>query len=125
MLTALLLAGGVCVQGQVGPRPGDPPADAVLVRHLPPKLPSVPSVFEVSRDEVAVVKNKLVDEVDPPRLFPRHGLVRLHRIRWECVVHYRETVTVAVPTPVWGVLPVRMSKARTETIYYDADRLER
>ena len=87
----------------------DVPTDAEVLRSLP-KAPD-----GAVRDDVTIVKNKILDRLDPPRLFPNVGRARLHAKHWECKVHYTETTKTPEGTPA--------SMKRVYTVYIDKELL--
>ncbi|QEL19803.1 hypothetical protein [Limnoglobus roseus] len=95
----------------------DPPSDPEILRAMPRVARGVPFVYEEFRQDVQLVKNRLVDTIDPPRFFPLVGMAQLHHCHWECVVYYKETVQSAYPFPTYVVKP------RTQVIYIDKDHL--
>jgi hypothetical protein len=93
-----------------------PPTEEVL-RALPKVPRGVPGVFEVFRDDVEVVAERLARQVDPPRFFPLVGEAELHHLHWKCTVYYRETVECGYPHPA------RTTRPRVEVVYIDKDLL--
>jgi hypothetical protein len=93
-----------------------PPLEEVL-RTLPQVPRGVPGVFEVFRDEVEVVAERLSRQVDEPRFFPLVGTASLHHQHWKCTVRYTETVEYGYP------FPARAKRPRTEVVYIDKDYL--
>lgn len=81
-----------------------PPADADVLRALPRVAPGV------YRDDVVIVKNKLVDQLGPPVRYPIVGAARLRHRHWECAVYYTERGPAA---------PAH----RTDVVYLDQDVL--
>lgn len=95
----------------------DPPSDAEILRAIPRVPRGVPFIYETFRDDIVIVKNRLVDKIDPPRFFPLVGPAQLHHCHWECVVYYNELVQSDYPFPVY------LSKPRVQVIYIDKDHL--
>lgn len=95
----------------------DPPSDAEVLRAMPRVPRGVPYVYETFRDDIVIVKNKLVDRIDPPRFFPLVGPAQLHHCHWECVIYYTELVQSDYPFPVY------IRKNRVQVIYIDKDHL--
>jgi RNA polymerase sigma factor (sigma-70 family) len=95
----------------------DPPSEGEVLRSLPWGPSAVPAVFEVFRDDIEVVTERLVEEVDPPRFFPLVGEAQLHHNHWRCTVYYREVVESNYP------YPVRRTRPRVEVAYIDKDYL--
>ena len=46
-----------------------------------------------------LVKEKIADYVDPPRVMPLVGPVQLHHAHYKCTVYYTELVRVGWPVP--------------------------
>jgi len=95
----------------------DPPSDAEVLRAIPRVPRGVPFIYETFRDDIVIVKNRLVDRIDPPRPFPLVGPAQLHHCHWECVVYYNELVQSDYPFPVY------LYKPRVQVIYIDKDHL--
>ena len=95
----------------------DAPSDAEVLRAMPRVPRGVPYVYETFRDDIVIVKNRMVDKIDPPRFFPLVGPAQLHHCHWECVIYYNELVQSDYPFPVY------VRKARVQVIYIDKDHL--
>ncbi len=103
--------------GYPAPLCEDPPGDREVLRAMPRVPRGVPYVYETFRDDIVIVKNRLVDKIDPPRFFPLVGMAQLHHCHWECVVYFTETVQSDYP------FPVKAKKRRVQVIYIDKDHL--
>jgi len=95
----------------------DPPSDKEVLRALPKRLRGVPYVYEEFHDDIVIVKNRIVDKIDPPRFFPLVGWANLHHCHWECAVYYNETIQSAQPFPTY------LKKQRVQVIYIDKDHM--
>ena len=95
----------------------DAPSDAEVLRAMPRVPRGVPFVYETFRDDVVIVKNRMVDKIDPPRFFPLVGPAQLHHCHWECVIYFTETVQTDYP------FPCKIKKQRVQVIYIDKDHL--
>jgi hypothetical protein len=95
----------------------DPPSDQEVLRAMPRVARGVPYIYEEFRDDIVIVKNRLVDKIDPPRFFPLVGPAQLHHCHWECIVYYTETVQSDYPFPTYS------RKQRVQVIYIDKDHL--
>ena len=95
----------------------DPPSDAEILRAMPRVARGVPYIYEEFRDDIVIVKNRLVDKIDPPRFFPLVGPAQLHHCHWECVIYYTETIQSDYPFPTF------IKKPRTQVMYIDKDHL--
>jgi len=89
----------------------DPPTDAEVLRALPK------AGAGETRDDITIVKTKVLDRLDPPREYPRIGKARLRVRHWECAVYYTETVEAAWP------VPTLVRKPRVQVVYIDKDSL--
>ena len=65
--------------------------------------------------EISIVKNRIVDKIECPKVYPVVGLAKLHRQQWECTVYYTETAPDADANPV--------KKNRVEVVYLDKNNL--
>jgi len=98
--------------------PGDdPPTDAEVLRAMPRTARAVPYVYQEFRDDITIVKTKILDRLDPPREYPKIGTARLRVQHWECAVYYTETVETAWP------FPTQVKKPRVQVIYIDKNSL--
>jgi len=95
----------------------DPPSDAEVLRAMPRVARGVPYIYEEFRDDIVIVKNRLVDKIDPPRFFPLVGPAQLHHCHWECVIYYTETVQSDYPFPQYT------KRNRVQVMYIDKDHL--
>jgi hypothetical protein len=95
----------------------DPPSDQEVLRAMPRVARGVPYIYEEFRDDIVIVKNRLVDKIDPPRFFPLVGPAQLHHCHWECVIYYTETIQSDYPFPRYT------RNNRVQVIYIDKDHL--
>jgi hypothetical protein len=95
----------------------DPPTDAEILRAMPRVARGIPYIYEEFRDDIVIVKNRLVDKIDPPRFFPLVGPAQLHHCHWECVIYYTETVQSDYPFPQYT------KRNRVQVMYIDKDHL--
>ena len=80
----------------------DPPSDDEVMRALEKAKPiqgGLPMMHEVQRSRVRIVKDKIADYIDPPRVVPLIGPVQLHHAHYKCTVYYQETTWVGWPIP--------------------------
>jgi hypothetical protein len=103
--------------GYPAPLCEDPPSDREVLRLMPRVKRGISFVYEEFRDDVQIIKNRMVDKIDPPRPFPLIGMAQLHHCHWECVVYYTETVQSSYPFPTY------IKKKRTQVVYIDKDHL--
>jgi hypothetical protein len=95
----------------------DPPDDAMVLRAMPHVTRGFPYVYEEHRDDIEIVKELLVDRIDPARFFPVVGPAQLHHCHWKCTIYYTETVESGYP------FPFRCRAPRQEVVYIDKDHL--
>lgn len=100
------------------PRCEDPPSDREVLRVFKERhIRGVPYVYEEFVDDITIVKNLIVDKIDPPRFFPLVGMAQLHHCHWECGVYYTDTVQSSWPYPTY------IKKPKVEVISIDKDHL--
>lgn len=104
-------------EGYPPPLCEDPPDDAMIIRAMPHVTRGIPYVYEEFRDNIQIVKERLVDKIDPPRFFPLIGPAQLHHCHWKCTIYYVETVESGYP------FPFQCKRPRVEVVYIDKDHL--
>ena len=80
----------------------DPPSDDEIMRALERAQPlegGVPFLHEIQRNNVRIVKNKISDYIDPPRVYPLIGPAQLHHCHYKCTIYYTETQRMSWPLP--------------------------
>lgn len=80
----------------------DPPSDDEVMRALERARPirrGIPFLDEKQRNNVRIVKEKIADYVDPPRVYPLIGPAQLHHVHYKCIVYFEETTRVGWPRP--------------------------
>ena len=80
----------------------DEPSDDEVMRSFERARPSqggLPLLHEIQRNNVRIVKEKIADYVDPPRVVPLIGPTQLHHAHYKCTVYYSETIKVGWPIP--------------------------
>lgn len=79
----------------------EPSDDEVMIalEHADPVAGGIPFLHERQRDNVRIIKEKIADYIDPPRVIPLIGPVQLHHSHWKCTVFYTELVHVGWPFP--------------------------
>lgn len=104
--------------GFPAPRCEDPPTDAEVMRVFNERqVRGVPYLYEEFQDDLTIVKNLVVDKIDPPRFFPLVGMAQLHHCHWECGVYYNDLKQSSYP------YPTHIRKPKVEVIYIDKDHL--
>ena len=80
----------------------DPPSDDEVVRAWEKANPvqgGLPFLHEKQRNNVRIVKDKIADYIDPPRVVPLIGPVQLHHAHYKCTIYYTEITRVGWPVP--------------------------
>ena len=80
----------------------DPPSDDEVYRAWEKANPiqgGLPFLHEKQRNNVRIVKDKIADYVDPPRVVPLLGPVQLHHAHYKCTIYYTEVTRVGWPVP--------------------------
>lgn len=99
----------------------DEPSDDEVMRALERAHPiegGFPLLHEVQRNNVRIVKCKIADYVDPPRVYPTIGPAQLHHAHYKCTVYYTEVTRVGWPVPY-----TTTDEDAREVIYVDHDHL--
>ena len=66
----------------------DPPSDDEVMRAMEKARPvegGVPLLYERNRNNVRIVKYKIADYVDPPRVYPLVGPAQQHHAHYKCI----------------------------------------
>ena len=98
-------------------RGDDVPTDAEILRALQQHKIVAKEPCEVYRDDIIIVKNRLVDKLDPVRFFPLVGNAQLRHRHWECTVYYTEIIGQSTANAR------AERKQRSHVIYIDKDIL--
>lgn len=80
----------------------DPPSDDEVMRALEKARPvegGIPYLYEKQRNNIRIVKDKIADYVDPPRVVPLIGPVQLHHAHYKCTIYMTEITRVGWPVP--------------------------
>jgi len=80
----------------------DVPSDDEVMRALERARPvqgGMPLLWEKQRNSVRIVKEKIADYIDPPRVYPLIGPAQLHHAHYKCTVYFSETTRVGWPVP--------------------------
>jgi hypothetical protein len=80
----------------------DPPSDDEVwwaLERARPTQGGVPFLHETHRNNIVIVKDKIADYVDPPRVVPLIGPVQLHHAHYKCTVYYSERKIIGWPFP--------------------------
>jgi hypothetical protein len=99
----------------------DEPSDDQVMRALERARPlqgGLPFLEEIQRNNVRIVKEKVSDYIDPPRVYPLVGPAQLHHVHWKCTVYYSEVTRIGWPIPY-----TTTDEEAQEVIYIDHDHL--
>jgi hypothetical protein len=80
----------------------DPPSDDEVIRAWEKANPvqgGYPFLHEKQHNNVRIVKDKIADYIDPPRVVPLLGPVQLHHAHYKCTIYYTEITRVGWPVP--------------------------
>lgn len=80
----------------------DPPSDDEVMRAFEranPQEGGFPMLYEVQRNGVRIVKEKIADYIDPPRVMPLIGPVQQHHAHYKCTIYYSEVKRIGWPFP--------------------------
>lgn len=94
----------------------EPSDDEVMValERARPVQGGIPLLWEKQRNNVRIVKEKIADYVDPPRVIPLIGPAQLHHAHYKCTIYFSERTIVGWPIPHW-----LEDDEATEVIYVD------
>ena len=99
----------------------DPPSDDEVMRALGEGAAGRRRrslLWERNRNNVRIVKDKIADYVDPPRVYPLVGPAQQHHAHYKCTVYYEDVRRVGWPVPH----TLRDEEAE-EVIYIDHNHL--
>jgi hypothetical protein len=99
----------------------DTPSDDEVMRALEKARPiqgGVPFLHEHNRNNVRIVKEKIADYIDPPRVYPMIGPAQQHHAHYKCTIYYEDVRRIGWPVPH----TLRDEDAR-EVIYVDHNHL--
>jgi len=99
----------------------DTPSDDEVMRALEKARPvqgGVPFLWEHSRNDVRIVKEKIADYIDPPRVYPMIGPAQQHHAHYKCTIYYEDVRRIGWPVPH----TLRDEDSR-EVIYVDHNHL--
>ena len=80
----------------------DEPSDDEIMRAFERANPvqgGLPLLHEIQRNNVRIVKEKIADYIDPPRVYPLIGPAQLHHAHYKCTIYYSEITRVGWPVP--------------------------
>ena len=59
----------------------------------------MPFLYECQRNNVRIVKEKISDYIDPPRVFPLIGPAQVHHCHYKCTIYYTQVERMGWPLP--------------------------
>ncbi len=80
----------------------DPPSDEEVMYAMEKANPvegNLPFLYERHRNNVRIVKEKLADYMDPPRVYPLIGPAQHHHAQYKCTVYYEDVRNIGWPMP--------------------------
>ncbi len=80
----------------------DPPSDDEVMWALEKANPvqgGIPFLHERSRNNVRIVKEKISDYIDPPRVYPMIGPAQQHHAHYKCTIYYEDVRRIGWPVP--------------------------
>ena len=80
----------------------DPPSDDEVMRALEKADPvqgGIPLLYEHNRNNVRIVKHKIADYIDPPRVYPLIGPAQQHHAHYKCTIYYEDVRRIGWPVP--------------------------
>jgi hypothetical protein len=80
----------------------DTPSDdevMVALERVRPVRGGVPLLWERQRNNVRIVKDKIADYVDPPRVYPLIGPAQVHHAHYKCTIYFTEVTRNGWPLP--------------------------
>jgi hypothetical protein len=99
----------------------DAPSDDEVMRALEKTKPvegGIPMLWERNRNDVRIVKHKIADYLDPPRVYPLIGPAQQHHAHYKCTIYFEDVRRVGWPVPH----TIRDYEAE-EVIYIDHNHL--
>jgi len=80
----------------------DPPTDDEVMWALEKANPvqgGIPFLHERNRNNVRIVKKKISDYIDPPRVYPMIGPAQQHHAHYKCTIYYEDVRRIGWPVP--------------------------
>jgi len=80
----------------------DPPSDDEVMRALEKAdrvQGGIPFLYEHNRNDVRIVKEKIADYIDPPRVYPMIGPAQQHHAHYKCTIYYEDVRRIGWPVP--------------------------
>jgi hypothetical protein len=95
----------------------DTPSDDEVMQDLEKVRPTrggVSLLYERTRNNVRIVKDKIADYIDPPRVYPIIGPAQQHHAHYKCTIYFTEVTRVGWPVPYTTV-----TEDAQEVVYID------
>lgn len=108
------------ISGEYAPPPClDPPSEAEVYAKVPKFRHGSPPFYEVQRNNVRILVEKIGEKVDPPKIYPLAGPCQLVHCHYKCTVYFDESY--------WSDYPVPFNHVdhRVEVVFIDKDHLRR
>jgi hypothetical protein len=99
----------------------DTPSDDEVMRAFERAQPvqgGIPFAWERQRNNVRIVKEKIADYIDPPRVYPLIGPAQLHHAHYKCTIYYTQITRVGWPVPY-----TYTDEDAVEVVYIDHNHL--
>lgn len=80
----------------------DTPSDdevMVAMEKANPVQGNWPFLYERNRNNVRIVKEKIADYLDPPRVYPLIGPAQQHHAHYKCTIYYEDVRNIGWPVP--------------------------
>lgn len=97
----------------------DPPSEAEVWAKVPRFRNGSPPFYEVQRNNVRILIEKIGDAVDPCKIYPLVGPAQLVHCHYKCTVYFDELYWSDYP------IPFHHLEHRVEVVYIDKDHLRR
>ena len=97
----------------------DPPSEAEAWDMVPKFKNGSPPFYEVQRNNVRFLIEKIGDKIDPPKIYPLAGPAQLVHCHYKCTVYFDELYWSDYP------IPIHHLDNRVEVVYIDKDYLRR
>ena len=99
--------------------PDDPPGEAEIWAKVPKTKDEHPRFYEVQRNNVRIVIEKIGDKADAVKIYPLAGPCQLVHKHYKCTVYYDENFSADYPIPFHHV------DHKVEVVYINKDFLRR
>lgn len=99
----------------------DAPSDDEVMRAFLKSHPlksGIPFLYDVQRNDIQIVKEKIADYLDPPRFYPLIGPAQLHHAHYKCTLFFTEKTYVGWPVP-----HMLVNEEAQEVLYIDHNHL--